>query len=110
MLRSLCPEYPELPDSTRKLVELQVTDAVRRHRSLLPSYSRYPVIGLGLLFEGLPLLWKGRRYSLLHKNEQARYLALWQASPLAPFIDFHQSLVALTFLDHPLVRQQLEAE
>lgn len=87
---------------------LQVEDAVRRHRSLLPVYMRYPMAGLSHLFEGLPLLWKARRFSQLGKSEQVRYTAVWQASPLGFFVHFHRSLVALTFLDHPLVREHLE--
>ena len=65
--------------------------------------------GLSLIFAGLPLLWKGRRYGHLAQADQARYLSAWQVSPLGAFVHFHRSLVVLTFLDHPLVREQLEA-
>lgn len=108
MLRSLFPEYPTLPENTRELVVLQVEDAVRRHRSLLPRYMLYPLLLLGWVFECLPLLWKGRCFGRLPVQAQERYLGAWQSSPLAAFIELHRSMVVLTYLDHPTVRAHLE--
>jgi hypothetical protein len=108
MLATLCPSYPPLPDDLRQRVLLEVSDAVLRHRSLMPIYLKWPLSALGLVFQILPCFWKGRFYDSLEPSEQASYLSVWERSPLAVFVHLHRSLVVLTFLDHPQVKGALD--
>jgi len=79
----------------------------------MPSYLRVPYVLALFAFQGLPLAYRGRPYTALRPAVQQKIVRGWSMSRLAPKRDFVKLIRTCTlfyYLDHSLVRAQLEPD
>ena len=77
----------------------------------MPSNLKVPNIIAQRAFNCLSCLRFGLPFTVINQEKQGRYVRLWSQSPIGlmrDFIKLIRSCVLLSYLDHPLVLQELE--
>jgi hypothetical protein len=111
--RPLLPAFPELDASERSQVEGDLGDFLQGQIRAMPQYLRGPYLLALFGFEYLPLLRYGQPYTALRSTIQERIVRSWSESRIAPMRDFVKLIrtcALFYYLDHSVVRAQLEAD
>lgn len=111
VVRPLLPDKPRLNGNRHLAVEQDVVDFLAAEIAAMPGYLRMPYQIALRGYNWLALLRYGRLYVGLESSTQAQYMRSWSDSPLGAMRDFIKlirSTVLLQYLDHPLVRAELE--
>jgi hypothetical protein len=111
VVRPLLPDKPRLNGTRHLTVEQEVIDFLAAEIAAMPGYLRMPYQVALRGYNWLALLRYGRPYVGLDPSTQAQYMRSWSDSPLGSMRDFIKlirSTVLLQYLDHPLVRAELE--
>lgn len=111
MARSMYPKEPLLTPEEKAQVEEEVVSYLAGQILAMPSYLKMPY-GLALhIFNYLSCLGFGLPFTAIDQEKQATYVRFWSRSPIGlmrDFIKLIRSCVLLSYLDHPLVLQELE--
>lgn len=111
LARSMYPKEPQLTPEEKARVEEEVVNYLDGQILALPTYLRFPY-GLALhAFNWLSCLGYGLPFTRIDREKQANYVLVWSRSPIGlmrDFIKLIRSLVLLSYLDHPVVLQELE--
>ena len=111
MARSLHPKEPLLTPEEKAQVEETVVRYLAGQILAMPSYLKVPYIFALRAFNCLSCLRFGLPFTVINQEKQGRYVRLWSQSPIGlmrDFIKLIRSCVLLSYLDHPLVLQELE--
>lgn len=105
------PKEPQLTPEENAQVEKEVVSYLAGQILAMPSYLKIPY-GLALRgFNYLACLRYGLPFTLIDQEKQVQYVRFWNRSPIGlmrDFIKLIRSCVLLSYLDHPLVLQELE--
>lgn len=109
----LLPDYPHVDAVVRHKLLADVAAYVVSQIEAMPRFLRLPYRVMLALFEVLPVLRFGNRFSALPLHQQASCLTWWAMVPLPPVRDFLKlirSSALLVYFDHPLLQPYLEDE
>jgi hypothetical protein len=111
MARTLYPKEPQLNAGEKTQVEEKVVNYLAGQILAMPSYLRVPYMLALKVFNCLSCLRFGLPFTCINREKQAKYIRFWSRSPIGlmrDFIKLIRSVVLLSYLDHPLVLQELE--
>ncbi|HUU05560.1 MAG TPA: hypothetical protein VMZ49_06735 [Patescibacteria group bacterium] len=112
MARSLYPKEPLLTSREKMLVEEKVISYLAGQILAMPVYLKVPYMLALHVFNYLSCLRFGLPFTRINQEKQGQYIRFWSRSPIGlmrDFIKLIRSCVLLSYLDHPLVLQALEA-
>jgi hypothetical protein len=111
MARSLYPKEPQLTPEEKTQVEEKVVSYLAVQITAMPSYLRVPYMLALHVFNCLSCLRFGLPFTRIDQEKQGQYIRFWSRSSIGlmrDFIKLIRSVVLLSYLDHPLVLQELE--
>jgi hypothetical protein len=112
MARALYPKEPLLTPEEKVQVEEEVVRYLAGQILAMPSYLKVPYSLALHGFNYLACLRYALPFTLIGADQQARYVRFWSRSPIGlmrDFVKLIRSVVLLSYLDHPLVLQELES-
>ena len=112
MARALYPKEPLLTPEEKAQVEEEVVSYLAGQILAMPSYLKVPYAFALHGFNYLACLRYALPFTLIGAERQGRYVRFWSRSPIGlmrDFIKLIRSVVLLSYLDHPLVLQELES-
>ena len=113
IVKFLLPNELPVMDTEHTLVEGDVVEFVLSQILAMPTYLRIPYQIALHMFNLLPILICGKVFICLDKNNQKKYIALWNKSPVSMmrnFIKLICSCALLQYYDHPVILKYLESK